>query len=254
MAIAFAVAVHNIPEGLAVSAPTYEATGSRVARSGGSSQVITQETKMIPQTIAAILLAIPLVAIAVVSVHYWAEFKESSKSGTAKQKTPYNKLFLSLVGFGYSCIWPFWVGGTVFLFLNKYYTVFGLPTFAPSFVFAIQVVGFLVFYIGATLLNWALFVAGKYLRPSIAGVYEGHKLIQTGPLGIVRHPYYVSYVLILVGLSLTLLTCWPLIPALCIVIGIYPTARTEEEMLIGQFREEYITYQRKVGMFFPRLF
>jgi protein-S-isoprenylcysteine O-methyltransferase Ste14 len=254
MAIAFAVAVHNIPEGLAVSAPTYEATGSRAARSGGSSQVITQETKKIPQTIAAILLAIPLVAIAVISVPYWIKFKDRSKRGTAKQEIPYNKLFLSLVGLGYFCIWPFWIGGMVFLFLNKYYTVFGFLTFSSPSALAVQVIGFLVFYAGAALLNWALFFAGKYLRPSIAGVYEGHKLIQTGPLAIVRHPYYVSYVLILVGLSLTLLTCWPLIPALCIVIGIYPTARTEEEMLIGQFGEEYIAYQRKVGMFFPRLF
>ena len=79
-------------------------------------------------------------------------------------------------------------------------------------------------------------------------------MIQTGPLGIVRHPYYVSYVLILVGLSLALLTWWPLIPALCIMIGMYPTARTEEKMLIEQLEEEYIEYRRKVGMFFPRLF
>ena len=185
---------------------------------------------------------------------YWIKFKDSNKSGTAKQGLPYNKFFLSLVGLGYFCIWPFWIGGMVFLFLNKYYSVFGLPTLASSLVLAIQVVGFLVFYAGAMLLNWALFVAGKYLRPSTSGVYEEHKLIQTGPLGIVRHPYYVSYVLILVGLSLALLTYWPLIPALCIVIGIYPTARTEEEILIGQFGEEYIAYQRKVGMFFPRLF
>ena len=209
---------------------------------------------MIPQTIAAILLAIPLVAIAVISVPYWIKFKDRSKRGTAKQETPYNKFFLYLVGLGYFCVWPFWIGGTVFLFLNKYYTVFGLPTFAPSTALAIQIVGFLVFYAGATLLNWAIFVAGKYLRPSIAGVYEEHKLIQTGPLGIVRHPYYVSYVLILVGLSLALLTWWPLISALCVVIGIYPTAKAEEEMLIERFGEEYIEYRRKVGMFFPKLF
>ncbi len=209
---------------------------------------------MIPQTIAAVLLAIPLAVIAVVSVRYWAEFRDSSKSGTAKQEIPYAKLLLSLVGFGYFCIWPFWIGGTVFLFLNKYYSVFGFLTFSSRFALAIQVVGFLIFYAGAMLLNWALLLAGKYLRPSTAGVYGEHELIQTGPLGIVRHPYYVSYVLILVGSSLVLLTYWPLVPALCVMIGIYPTAKAEEEMLIERFGEEYIEYQRKVGMFFPRLF
>jgi protein-S-isoprenylcysteine O-methyltransferase Ste14 len=209
---------------------------------------------MIPQTIAAILLAIPLVAIAVISARYLVEFKGSSKRGTAKQETPYNQLFLSLVGLGHFCIWPFWIGGMVLLFLNKHHTVFGPMTLAPSIVLAIQVIGFLVFYAGAALFNWAIIAAGKYLRPSIAGVYEEHELIQTGPLGIVRHPYYVSYVLILVGLSLALLTWWPLIPALCVVIGVYPTARTEEEMLIERFGGKYIDYQRKVGMFFPRLF
>ena len=200
------------------------------------------------------MLAIPLVAIAVISVPYWIKFKDGSKHRTAKQEIPYDKFFLSLVGLGYFCIWPFWVGGTVFLFLNKYYTGFGLPALSPSIVLTIQVVGFVIFYAGATLLNWAIFVAGKYLRPSTAGVYEEHKLIQTGPLGIVRHPYYVSYVLIPAGLSLALLTWWPLIPALCVAIGMYPTARTEEEMLIERFGEEYIEYRRKVGMFFPRLF
>lgn len=208
---------------------------------------------MIPQTIAAILLAIPLVAIIVLSVPYWIKFKDESNHRTAKQEILYDKFFLSLVGLGYFCVWPFWVGGMVVLFLNKHYTVFGLPTLAPSLVLAIQVVGFLVFYAGAMLLNWAIFVAGKYLRPSTAGVYEEHKLIQTGPLGIARHPYYVSYVLILVGLSLALLTWWPLIPALCVIVGMYSTARSEEEMLIERFEEEYIEYQRKVGMFFPRL-
>lgn len=31
------------------------------------------------------------------------------------------------------------------------------------------------------------------------------------------------------------------------------TAKAEEEILIEQFGEEYIEYQREVGMFFPKL-
>ena len=139
---------------------------------------------MIPQTIAAILLAVPVVAIVVVSVPYWIKFKDSSKRGTTKQETPYNKFFLSLVGLGYFCIWPFWIGGMVFLFLNRYYSILGFLTFSSRFALATQVIGFLIFYAGAAMLNWALFFAGKYLRPSIAGVCEEHKLIQTGRGGL----------------------------------------------------------------------
>jgi len=67
---------------------------------------------------------------------------------------------------------------------------------------------------------------------------------------------YVSYVLTLVGLSLTFFIYWILIPAFCVIIGIYPTAKAEEEILIKQFKveEEYIKYKQKVGMFFPKLF
>jgi len=37
-----------------------------------------------------------------------------------------------------------------------------------------------------------------------------------------------------------------------VIIGIYPTAKAEEEVLIKQFEEEYIKYKQKVGMFFPK--
>ena len=70
---------------------------------------------------------------------------------------------------------------------------------------------------------------------------------------IIRHPLYVSYILILAGLSFILPIYWLLIPTLFIIIGIYPTAKAEEETLIEQFGEEYIEYKRKVGVFFPKL-
>jgi len=200
------------------------------------------------------LLAIPLLIIVIISGRYWIDYKDISNGRKVKQNILYNKFFLYLIGLGYFCIWPFWIIGLLFLFLNEYCTVFDFMFFSTSYGLVIQVIGFLVFYIGTMTLSWAINVAGKYLRPSIAGVYKEHKLIQKGPLSIVRHPYYVSYIFILVGLSLVLLTYWPLIPALCVLIGIYPTARTEEGMLIERFGDEYIKYKNKVGMFFPKLF
>ena len=114
--------------------------------------------------------------------------------------------------------------------------------------------GLVVLYIGSLFFAWAIGSSGKQLRPSTSGVYANHRLVQDGPLGIVRHPYYVSYVLILVGLSLTLSIPWPLLLALCVGIGMGPTAKAEEEQLAARFGEAYKRYEQKVGRFFPKLF
>ncbi len=95
--------------------------------------------------------------------------------------------------------------------------------------------------------------AGKNLCPAQSGIIEGNKLIQNGPFGIIRHPLYVSYILILSGLSLIPLIYWLLIPTLLIIIGIYPIVKSEEKNLTKQFGEEYIEYKRKAGMLFPKL-
>jgi protein-S-isoprenylcysteine O-methyltransferase Ste14 len=58
----------------------------------------------------------------------------------------------------------------------------------------------------------------------------------------------------LVGLGLTLATFWSLLLALCVVIGMVPTADAEEKQLIALFGEKYQQYQRRVGQFFPKLF
>ena len=93
---------------------------------------------------------------------------------------------------------------------------------------------------------------GKYLRPAPSGTLENHKLIQKGPFAVIRHPLYVSYMLITAGLGLVLLSYWLLIPTLLILVGIYPTARAEEAVLMEQFGDEYIRYKQRVGMFFPK--
>ena len=90
----------------------------------------------------------------------------------------------------------------------------------------------MILYIGSGLLAWALGFAGEYLRPSISGVCTEHRLVQNGPLSIVRHLYYISYVVILVGLSVTLATFWPSVFALYEIIGIGLTIKAEVEQLI----------------------
>jgi protein-S-isoprenylcysteine O-methyltransferase Ste14 len=145
------------------------------------------------------------------------------------------------------------LGGIVLLFLDRYYAVLDLLTCSFLMTPLVQIVGLVVLYVGSLFCAWATGFAGKYLRPSTSGIHADHKLVQDGPLGVVRHPYYVSYVLMLVGLGLTLATLWPLLLALCVAIGMGPTAKAEEEQLMALFGKEYAQYQQRVGRFFPKL-
>jgi protein-S-isoprenylcysteine O-methyltransferase Ste14 len=202
----------------------------------------------------AVLLSLPLLVVLFVSISYWITYGKQEKHGSGKQYIGYNKLFLTLVAIGYFGIWVFWLSGIVLQFLDCYYTVLGLLTCSFLMTPFVQIVGLVVLYVGSLFFAWAIGSAGKSLRPSTSGVHADHRLVRDGPLGIVRHPYYVSYVVILVGLGLTLATLWPLLLALCVVIGMGPMADAEEKQLAALFGEEYQQYQRRVGRFFPKLF
>jgi protein-S-isoprenylcysteine O-methyltransferase Ste14 len=209
---------------------------------------------MLPQRLTAVLLSLPLLALIFVSISYWITYGKAERHGAGKQHIRYNKFFLTLVAIGYFGIWLFWVGAIVFLFLDLYYTTFHFLVFSFPMALFVQIVGLVVLYVGSLFFAWTISSAGKYLRPSTSGVHTNHRLVQDGPLGIVRHPYYVSYVLTLMGLALTLTTLWPLLLALCVVIGMGPTAKAEEEHLTILFGEKYQQYQQRVGRFFPKLF
>jgi len=217
---------------------------------GGSETI---EVDMLPQRLTAGLLSLPLLALLFVIISYWITYGREEKRGSGKQHIDYNKFFLTLVAIGYFSIWLFWVSGIVLLFLDRYYAVLDLLTSSLMMASLVQIVGLMVLYVGSLFFAWAIGYAGKYLRPSISGVHAYHRLAQNGPLGIVRHPYYVSYVVILVGLGLTLATLWPPLLALCVVIGMGPTAEAEEKQLAALFGEEYQQYQQRVGRFFPKL-
>jgi protein-S-isoprenylcysteine O-methyltransferase Ste14 len=208
---------------------------------------------MIPEIATALLLAVPLVALVVQSVGYWSEFRAARGSRKPVKRTSYPKVYFYLLVLGVLCMWVSWVGSIILLVLGVYHTLFGSLISATWFGVVTQGAGLLVFSLGALTYNWSLAVAGKYLRPAPSGIHEEHRLIQEGPYGVIRHPLYVSYILILAGLSLALLMYWLLIPVVCILVGIYPTAKAEEEVLVEQFWEAYIGYQRRVGMLFPRL-
>ncbi|WP_094228834.1 methyltransferase family protein [Methanolobus psychrotolerans] len=208
---------------------------------------------MINQPLLAIFLSIPLIVMLFPSIRYWSDYKNEKSKGNNGKKATYNKPFFVLLVIGVLFMWIFWVEGIFSLALNEYAGFLQTMTFSSPNEPAIEIIGLIVFYIGAIMYNANIIVAGKYLRPAPSGTLADQKLIRKGPFSLIRHPLYASYFLILAGLSFVLLNLWILIPAFFILLGIYPTAKTEEEVLIEQFGDEYIEYKNQVGMFFPKL-
>jgi protein-S-isoprenylcysteine O-methyltransferase Ste14 len=142
---------------------------------------------MFSEVVSAVLLVVPLVAMIIPSIRYWSEFTKEKNKARQGKKANYNRLFFYSLVVGVLCMWIAWVGSIVLLFQNKYYSDLDRLTFPSPHEAAIQVVGFVVFYIGGIGYNMSIIAAGKHLRPAPSGTLEDHRLIQEGPFAVIRH-------------------------------------------------------------------
>ena len=78
-------------------------------------------------------------------------------------------------------------------------------------------------------------------------------VIDSGVFRVVRHPIYTGAILFYMGASmitLSIASAFFLLP----IIGFYIwIARYEERILTEQFGQDYLNYQKKTGMIFPKL-
>lgn len=207
---------------------------------------------MIINYFVAALLVTPLISMFLPAIEYWLSYIEEKRVGPQGVKASYNFSFY-LLAIGVLGMWITWISSMMILFSPR----------APSFIHPdsvgsipaglIQVAGLMIFLTGAVTYNLTVVAAGKYLRPAPGGTLDKHRLIDKGPFALIRHPLYTAYFLINIGLGLAFFNVMPLIFALLILLGIYPSARAEEAVLVKQLGDSYTRYQQRVGMFFPRL-
>jgi protein-S-isoprenylcysteine O-methyltransferase Ste14 len=82
---------------------------------------------------------------------------------------------------------------------------------------------------------------------------RSHTLAVTGPYGVIRHPQYVAFIVIMLGFLLQ----WPTILTLTmfpiLVVMYVRLARHEEREAVAEFGEPYMAYAARTPGFFPRL-
>jgi len=107
-------------------------------------------------------------------------------------------------------------------------------------------------------LGVVLFAVSGYLAKTGLSIVFGEKrekpaVIRKSVFGVVRHPVYLSEILLYLGLLMLSIS---LAGAVVLVIAIgfmYYISRYEERLLIARFGEDYEKYMREVPMWFPRL-
>jgi len=112
---------------------------------------------------------------------------------------------------------------------------------------------------GAALLvvSGALFVyVFSYLRGGFLGETEPvlDYLLTDGPYGFCRHPLYLCFLMIVLGLGLYVGSWLSLAYTVLLSApsAVY-RAKREDELLRERFGDEWVRYSERVGMFLPRL-
>jgi len=113
----------------------------------------------------------------------------------------------------------------------------------------VQSAGIIMTAFGYTLFIWSVLARGKYATSW--EMPENQKLVTWGPYSYVRHPSYLAYFILFIGLFFTLLNLIAVIPFIAIPGYIHITT-VEEELLTKRFGGAYLKYQSATGRFFPR--
>ncbi len=118
----------------------------------------------------------------------------------------------------------------------------------------LRAVGLAVFLLGASLTVWARQVLGAMWGISTSRTVKlmpDHRLIQSGPYAIVRHPMYLGWWIALLGL-IAIYRTWPLVALLVMSLAIfYRRSQVEEATLAEHFGAEWQAYAARTKAFIP---
>jgi protein-S-isoprenylcysteine O-methyltransferase Ste14 len=116
----------------------------------------------------------------------------------------------------------------------------------------VQIIGICLIMSGSILGVWALRTLGEFASETIM-IMKNHRLVQTGPYRLVRHPMYGSTLLIGLGLFLLYLNIIFFIILLPIfAVDVY-RAQVEEKLLASPavFGTRYLEYRDRTRRFIP---
>jgi protein-S-isoprenylcysteine O-methyltransferase Ste14 len=107
--------------------------------------------------------------------------------------------------------------------------------------------------VGAVLLFVSVFLARMGLSIVFGEKREEPGVIRKSVFGIIRHPIYLSEILLYLGLLVLSLSVAATVVWGVAILFLHHISRYEEQLLLARFGEEYAQYMREVPMWVPRL-
>ncbi len=134
------------------------------------------------------------------------------------------------------------------------FAIFNLGVFSETtkqeFGF-VRIIGLVIFIIFSWLQIGAYKSLGKYYSQDIL-VFKGHELKINGYYKVIRHPQYLFQLLSDLGVGFALMGYLIIPIVLFVEIPLFILrAKTEENLLLKHFGEEYQNYKKKSGFFIP---
>lgn len=97
---------------------------------------------------------------------------------------------------------------------------------------------------------WARIHLGKLWSSSVTKKVD-HRVVDTGPYAIVRHPIYTGLIAAVLATAVLRGTILGFVGGFLMILGFWIKARLEERFLREQLGEAYDTYRRRVPMLLP---
>lgn len=178
-------------------------------------------------TIRAMMLLWIIWLVTWLAAAYWSD--RAVKGPGLKAQLTYNLLTIS------GCILLFGAGST-----NH---VLWLPRAARWATLGVAAAGFLFSW-------WARITLGRYWARNVSRK-EGHRVIDTGPYALVRHPIYTGIILATIATALLKATWIAWAGVAVMTLGWYVKARLEERFLHSELGDAYDAYKARVPMLVP---
>ena len=105
---------------------------------------------------------------------------------------------------------------------------------------------------GVFLLILAGYLAVMGLSVAFGKKRESSGVIRVSVFSVVRHPIYLSEILLYLGLLLLNLSLAAAFVWIVAILFLHYISRYEERLLLARFGEEYEQYMREVPMWIPR--